>query len=353
MTSGIPLRDDFDGFALRALAKGTKDAAQARRLLALAEIYDGHSRSDAARIGGVTLQIVRDWVIRFNARGPSGLINGKAPGNQGKLSDVHRQALAKIVESGPIPAVHGVVRWRRKDLAQWLFQEYRISVDETTIGRELKALGFAKLSARPRHYAQNEGDLESFKKKFPATLAAIKGRFPKNVEIELWWADEARIGQKNKITRRWARRGTRPSAPHDQRTMWTYIFGAICPKKGKGAGLVLPYCDTSAMNQHLIEISQAVDDGAHAVLIVDQAGWHVTPKLDVPDNITLLFLPPRSPELNPVENVWQFLRDNWLSNRIFKDYEDIVAHCCDAWNKLVAQPWKIMSIGMRDWAHRF
>ncbi|NEJ24578.1 helix-turn-helix domain-containing protein, partial [Rhizobium leguminosarum] len=95
MTSGLPLRDDFDGLALRALAKGTKDAAQARRLLALAEIYDGHSRSDAARIGGVTLQIVRDWVIRFNARGPSGLINGKAPGNQGKLSDVHRQALAK------------------------------------------------------------------------------------------------------------------------------------------------------------------------------------------------------------------------------------------------------------------
>jgi putative transposase len=107
------------------------------------------------------------------------------------------------------------------------------------------------------------------------------------------------------------------------------------------------------MNQHLLEASQVVDDGAHAVLIVDQAGWHVTPKLDVPDNITLLFLPPRSPELNPVENVWQFLRDNWLSNRIFKDYEDIVAHCCNAWNKLVAQPSKIMSIGMRDWAHRF
>ncbi len=112
----------------------------------------------------MTLQIVRDWVIRFNARVPSGLINGKAPGNQGKLSDMHRQALAKIVESGPMPAVHGVVRWRRKDLVQWLFQEYRISVDETTIGRKLKALGFAKLSARPRHCARNEGDLESFKK---------------------------------------------------------------------------------------------------------------------------------------------------------------------------------------------
>ena len=107
------------------------------------------------------------------------------------------------------------------------------------------------------------------------------------------------------------------------------------------------------MAAHLKEISQAVDPGAHAVLILDQAGWHLTPRLDVPDNITLLFLPPRAPELNPVENLWQFIRDNWLSNRIFQSYDDIVAHCCDAWNSLVDQPWIIMSIGMRDWVHRF
>ena len=135
--------------------------------------------------------------------------------------------------------------------------------------------------------------------------------------------------------------------------MWAYIFGAICPKKGKGAGLVMPYCDTESMNQHLEEIARAVDPGAHAVLILDQAGWHSTPKLIVPDNITLLFLPARAPELNPVENVWQFMRDNWLSNRIFHESDDIVAHCCYAWNKLVDQPWKIISIGMRDWAHAF
>lgn len=134
--------------------------------------------------------------------------------------------------------------------------------------------------------------------------------------------------------------------------MWAYIFGAICPKKGKGAGLVLPYCDTEAMQEHLAEISNAVDPGAHAVLILDQAGWHVTPRLKVPDNITLMFLPPRSPELNPVENLWQFMRDNWLSNRVFKDYDDIVDQCCRAWNRLVDQPWNIISIGMRDWAHR-
>jgi hypothetical protein len=110
----------------------------------------------------------------------------------------------------------------------------------------------------------------SFQKDFPAELAAIQAELPNGTEIELWWADEARIGQKNKLARRWARRGTRPSAPHGQRTMWAYIVGAICPKKGKGAGLVLPYCDTDAMNQHLKEISLAVDPGAHAVLILDR-----------------------------------------------------------------------------------
>ncbi|QXZ82316.1 IS630 family transposase (plasmid) [Rhizobium sp. L51/94] len=136
----------------------------------------------------------------------------------------------------------------------------------------------------------------------------MRAKCPPGTDLEIWWADEARIGQKNKITRRWARRGTRPSAPHDQRTMWAYIFGAICLKKGKGAGLVLPYCDTDAMQQHLDEISLAVDNGAHAVLILDQAGWHTTPKLKIPDNITLMFLPPRSPELNPVENIWQYMK---------------------------------------------
>lgn len=169
--------------------------------------------------------------------------------------------------------------------------------------------------------------------------------------LEIWFADEARIGQKNKITRRWAKRGTRPSAPRDLRTASAYIFGAICPAEGKGAGLVLPRCTTEAMALHLAEISQAVAPGSHAALLLDQAGWHVSSKLKVPSNITLVPLPAKAPELNPVENVWQFMRENWLSNRVFTSYTDILDHCCDAWNKLVDQPWTIMSIGLRDWVN--
>ena len=117
--------------------------------------------------------------------------------------------------------------------------------------------------------------------------------------------------------------------------------------------MVLPFCNTAAMALHLEEISRAVAPGAHAVVILDQAGWHVSAKLTVPANITLLPLPAKCPELNPGENVWQFMRDNWLSNRIFRSDDDIVGHCCHAWNKLIDRPWKIMSIGLRDWAHRF
>ena len=164
MGASINLRDDFDGASLRRLARTSKSANQARRLLALAEIYDGGRRTSAARIGGVGLQIVRDWVLRFNARGPDGLLDGKAPGRQSLLNDAQRRALVEMVECGPIPSIHGVVRWRLIDLARWLYDEFAVSRDATTVGRELKRLGYVKLTARPRHYAQNELAMEAFKK---------------------------------------------------------------------------------------------------------------------------------------------------------------------------------------------
>jgi len=163
--------------------------------------------------------------------------------------------------------------------------------------------------------------------------------------------DEARIGQKNGQVRQWARRGTRPRQP-DQRYESAYLFGAICPARGVGAALALPSADTEAMQLHLKEISCHVAEGAHAVLILDRAGWHTTGKLDVPDNITPIFLPSRAPELNPVENIWQFLRGNWLSNLVFDTYDDIIDAACDAWRNLIAHPQTITSIGMRHWESR-
>lgn len=163
----ILLRSDFTAPQLRIAARSTKDAAQARRLLALAAIYDGSARTEAAKIGGVTLQIVRDWVIKFNAHGPDGLIDRKAPGQPSKLSDPHRVALKTVIESGPIPAIHGVVRWRLVDLCQWVWEEFRIVIAKQTLSRELRAMGYRKLSARPRHHAQAAGAIDDFKKVSP------------------------------------------------------------------------------------------------------------------------------------------------------------------------------------------
>jgi len=149
----------------------------------------------------------------------------------------------------------------------------------------------------------------------------------------------------------WAERGSRPAAPRDQRYSWAYLFGAICPARGRGAALVLPFANADMMNLHLAEISANVAPGAHAVLTIDGAGWHRTGgRLRVPDNVTLLHLPPYSPELNPLENVWAYLRGNKLSNRVFDTYEAIVDACSDAWLWLAAQPERITSIGARKWA---
>ena len=168
--------------------------------------------------------------------------------------------------------------------------------------------------------------------------------------VEIWFQDEARVGQKGTLTRLWARRGTRPAAPRDHRYKWAYLFGAVCPARETGAALVLPFANADAMNLHLEEISRNVAAGAHALLVVDGAGYHGKACLVVPDNITLLTLPPYSPELNPVENVWQYLRQNFLANRVFDSYEAIVEACCKAWNTLIALPQRLASITTREWA---
>jgi transposase len=160
----IALREDYDAARLRQTARDSDDADQVRRLLALAAIYNGATRAVAAQIGGVTRQIVRDWVLRFNEGGPEALINRKAPGKPALLGPAEREALAAVIEAGPIPAVDEVVRWRLVDLVQWVWETFAISISRQTLGRELRAMGYRKLSARPRHHAQAAGAVEAFQK---------------------------------------------------------------------------------------------------------------------------------------------------------------------------------------------
>ena len=179
--------------------------------------------------------------------------------------------------------------------------------------------------------------------------AAAAGLAP-GTAVEVWFQDEARVGQQGTLTRVWAKRGTRPRAVRDRRYTWAWLFGAVCPGRGVGAAVVLPHVDVGAMNIHLAEIARRVAPGAHAVLVLDGAGWHASPRLRVPDNISLLPLPRCAPELNPVENVWEYLRQNQLSFRVWESYDAVVDACCDAWNALMRSPERIASITRRPWA---
>jgi transposase len=167
MGQAVPVRSDFTSGEVRRFARRAKNAAQARRLLAIAAVLDGASREDAAKIGGMDRQTLRDWVIRFNEQGPDGLINIPSPGVPPKLDDRHRAFLARIVDKGPIPSVHGVVRWRACDLIMQLHEEFGLSVSDDTVYRVLKELGFSHVSARPKAYKQSAEAMEAFKKTLP------------------------------------------------------------------------------------------------------------------------------------------------------------------------------------------
>jgi hypothetical protein len=159
-----------------------------------------------------------------------------------------------------------------------------------------------------------------------------------------------RVGQKNELVYQWAPKGTRPRQPQDQRYENAYLFGAFCAEQDAGVGLIMPHADTSAMQLHLELLGRAIAPGAHALVLLDQAGWHTTKALKCPSNMTLISLPPASPELNPAENVWQFLRQSYLSARVFETYTGLLDAIQGAWRKLTAEVGRISSITGRNWA---
>ena len=303
-------RTDHTSATLRARASQCADGAQVRRMLAVALVLDGRRRGEAAALNGMDRQTLCDWVQRYNAAGIAGLKSRKSPGRPPCLSE-QKAELRVLVVRGPDPAIARVVRWRCVDLqAEVAFKKIRWP------GR----------GGASRHHVR---------------------RTP----IEIWFQNEARVGQKGTHAYIWAPVGARPLMVRDNRHDSAYIFGAICPSRGVGAAMITPAANTEMMNLHLEEISTQVAPGACAVMLCDGAGWHQQGKdLRLPDNIRLLPLPPYSPELNPMENVWDYLRQNKLCSTVWDTYDQIVEACKTAWNWLIDDPERIRSIGTRDWA---
>lgn len=169
----------------------------------------------------------------------------------------------------------------------------------------------------------------------------------KNVDV--WFQDEARFGQQNTTTRLWAEKGTRPRAVKQQQFEYAYLFGAVCPATGDSEALIAPCMNMDVMEKHLALISKKVPEGRHGVIVVDGAAWHQYHLTDKFDNLSIIKLPPYSPELNSIEQVWQWLRQNELANRCFKSYEDIVDECSRAWNSFISDVSRVIKLCSRDW----
>jgi transposase len=344
-------REGLDAGELRREAGRCRDARAARRMLALALVLEGASREAAARCAGMDRQTLRDWVHRYNAEGIEGLRDRRRPGPRPRLTPAQEAELAAAVDQGPDPDRDGVVRWRRIDLRALIETRFAVRLHERSVGKVLRRLGFARPPVgAPQAPAERSGSPGGVQKGFAELVEGALPEHARGKPVEVWFQDEARVGQQGTLTRLWARRGTRPRAPRDRRYAWAYLFGAVCPERAVAAGLVLPHVNTEAMGLHLAEIGRQVTPGGHGVVVLDGAGWHAAGHLSVPENLTLLPLPRYSPELNPVENVWEYLRQNKLSLRVWPDYDAIVATCCEAWNWLLAAPDRLASITRREWA---
>ncbi len=351
MTAPVSItRTDCTPAELHNLAWKSKSAIMALRLMAVAMLRKGESRNMVAETCGVTVQTLRNWIVRYNTGGPEGLADLPRPGRPPHLGTEERSALASWVETGADADADGVCRWRVVDLRNKVEATCGVSVSPETVRRTLHAMGFSHVSPRPLHPKADPARQEACRRDFRALVLDAVPDTVTAETIEVWFQDEARAGQKGMLSRGWARKGKRPRILRDQRYGYAYLFAAARPQDAVAVGHVCDRANTGEMNRHLADVSRAVTPGRHGVVVLDGAGWHRSTDLAIPDNLTLLRLPPYSPELNPIENLFGFLKSNVLANRVFPTVDDVRAAITDAWNTLCQDADRISSITTRTWA---
>lgn len=317
------------------------------KLQALHHLQSGKLLKDVADIVLYDETAVRRWIRRFIAFDYEGLIEKDGRGKKPRLPKEKEEDFKDAID-----LLHEEKNGGRitvEDIQNLLRDKFDCNYSRAGVYTLLDRINIVWISGRSKHPKHSQDVIDTYKERFPEEVEKIKKELDTK-KIEIWWQDESRVGQQGSLSRVWAAKGTRPRVVRQRQFLNTYIFGACCPDKDKGCALILPECHTGMMQLHLEEISKNIEEKFHAIVIMDRASWHTTEVLNIPSNISILPLPAYSPELNPMEQVWQKIKADHLTNTTFSDYDDIVDRCSTAWNSFCDEDGNINQLCSRAWA---
>ena len=317
------------------------------KLLALHHLQTGKDLTEVADIVLYNRNTIKSWLSMFIDFNYEGLIEREGRGRYPRLPPAEEENFKIFLDKLQESRKGG--RVIAQDIQYLLIDKFNCNYSISGVYTLLDRLNIVWISGRSKHPKHSQEVTDQFKANFPEEVKKITNKIESN-KLEIWWQDECRIGQQGSLTRQWATKGSRPRVIRQRQFISTYIFGAVCPDRDTGCALILPEVNTGMMQIHLDQISEQIQEDYHGIILMDRASWHTTEALIIPPNIHLMPLPPYSPELNPMEQVWQQLRKIKLSNTNFQGYEDIVSSCCEAWNCFCDEGGNIQNLCTRSWA---
>jgi len=312
------------------------DARLAKRMRVIILAIYGYTAPAVARSLGLSRRVVQRWVRRYNDEGIPGLEDRRGNQQGGLLTPEQEEGVRQRLEAGPTPE-DKVCSLRGADMQRILQQEFGVRRCLSATYSLLHRLGYSCLRPRPKHHKANPEAQAAFLTQLPERLAAIQAVHP-NKRLRIFFQDESRFGQHGTTTNVWARRGSRPSVVRQTDYEYLWVLGMVCPDTGQAEGLLSPRMNTDVINAFLKEFSATLPVDEHAIMLWDGAGFHTSKQLCVPENVTPIQLPAYSPELNPIENLWHYLKSHYWSNHTHDDYEALEAAAIEAWRRAVLDP---------------
>ena len=346
----MEVKDHLPVSELKRLERVEKNADRARRLRILILGIEGWTAPAVAMAVGLSRRICQRWVARYNAEGLAGLDDRRGQSSELPLSEEQVEAFRQRLAAGPTEE-DSVCSLRGKDFQRILAEEFNLLRSLPSVYWLLHRLGYSYLRPRPRHRKADPEAIEAFKVGWPERIKQIAVEHP-NKRLRVYFQDESRFGQQGTNTNVWAEKGSRPTAVRQTEYEYLWVIGAACPETGHAEGLLSPQLNTAIINTFLEQFSATLPAGEHAVMVWDGAGFHTAKALRVPENVTLVQLPPYSPELNPIENLWHYLKSHFWSNRAYADYQELEQAAMNAWKTAALDQALVKSVCAAPYVNR-